>query len=105
MDIGTRMASLQTTAQMHTRPGVAAPDAAQSAASEFEEMFMSQMVNEMLSQVDIGDFGGGQAEEHWRSFLAEAFGKEIVAQSGGGITASLRGTIEAYTVAHQGKKP
>lgn len=99
MDISTNMAALQVTGAMGARPGTAEPDAAQTAAREFEAMFLSQMVDEMLSQVDIGDFGGGQAEEHWRSFLAEAFGREIAEQGGAGISSSLRGALEAYTSA------
>lgn len=96
MDIPTHMAALQVTGAQTAEPGKAAPDAAQTAAREFEAMFLGQMVNEMLSQVDIGDFGGGQAEEHWRSFMAEAFGRQIAEQGGAGIAASLRGALEAY---------
>lgn len=96
MDIATNMAALQVTGAQAAEPGKAAPDAAQSAAREFEAMFLSQMVDEMLAQVDIGDFGGGQAEKHWRSFMAEAFGRQIAEQGGAGITASLRGALEAY---------
>lgn len=96
MDIRTNMAALQVTGAQVAEPGKAAPDAARSAAREFEAMYLSQMVDEMLAQVDIGDFGGGQAEEHWRSFLAEAFGREIAEQGGAGIAASLRGALEAY---------
>lgn len=96
MDISSNMAVLQVTGAQAAEPGRVAPDAALTAAREFEAMFLSQMVGEMLSQVDIGDFGGGQAEEHWRSFMAEAFGKQIAEQGGSGIAASLRGALEAY---------
>nr|WP_274705718.1 rod-binding protein [Salipiger pentaromativorans] len=91
------MAALQVTSAQIAEPGAAAPDAPNSAAREFEAMFLTQMVDEMMKQVDIGDFGGGQAEETWRYFLAEAFGREIAEQGGAGIAASLRGALEAYT--------
>ena len=99
MDISTNMAALRASGAMTAQPGKAAPDAAKNATDEFEAMFLSQMVNEMLSQVDIGDFGGGQAEEHWRSFLADAFGREIAEQNGGGLMTSLRGALDAYAQA------
>ncbi|APZ50467.1 hypothetical protein [Salipiger abyssi] len=96
MDIKTSMAALQVTGAQHAQPGAVAPDAPASAAKEFEAMFLTQMVDEMLKQVDIGEFGGGQAEETWRYFLAEAFGREIVEQGGAGISPSLRNALAAY---------
>ena len=71
--------------------------AAHKAAREFEAMFLTQMVDEMLKEVDMGDFGGGAGADQFRFFLAEAFGKEIAAQSGTGISTSLERALVAYT--------
>lgn len=96
MDIGSKMAAHQVTAQMQARPGAVAPDAAQSAAREFEAVFLGQAVQEMLKNVDTGSFGGGHAEETWRSFLANAVAEEIAQQGTTGIAQSIERTIAAY---------
>lgn len=101
MDISgkTQIAIQQATAQVTARPGAAAPDAAQTAAREFEAMFLTQAVEQMLESVDIGDFGGGHAEETWRSFLARAYAEQIAGQGNTGIAQSVEQTIAAYRAA------
>lgn len=96
MDVKASMAALQATGKVIAQPGAAAPDAAHSAAQEFEAMFLTQMVDEMLKQVDMGEFGGGPGAEQWRYFLAEAFGKEIAAQGGAGIAQGVASALRAY---------
>lgn len=96
MDVKASMAAMQVTGAVTAKPGAAAPDAAQSAAREFEAMFLTQMVDEMLKQSDMGDFGGGPGAEQFRFFLAEAFGKEIAAQGGAGIAQSVERALRAY---------
>ena len=65
-------------------------------AKQFEEMFLAQTVDEMLKSVDIGAFGGGHAEETWRSFLARAFAEQIADQDSTGIATSVARAIGAY---------
>lgn len=65
-------------------------------AQEFEAMFLGQMVDEMLSTVDIGSFGGGHAEETWRSFLSNAIGESIAAQNSTGIARSIETAMQRY---------
>lgn len=65
-------------------------------AKKFEEMFLAQTVDEMLKSVDIGAFGGGHAEETWRSFLARAFAEQIADQDSTGIATSVARAIGAY---------
>jgi flagellar protein FlgJ len=89
----------QATAQMIARPGAAAPDAAQSAAREFEALFLTQAVEEMMRSVDVGSFGGGHAEETWRSFLAQAVADEIAAQGRTGLAQSVQSVIASYNAA------
>ncbi len=101
MDIKTTMTALQVTGAQNARPGRASPDAPSSAAREFEAMFLTEMVDEMLKEVDLGDFGGGKAAEHWRYFLAEAFGKELAEQGGAGIAQSVDATLRAYASAQK----
>jgi flagellar protein FlgJ len=89
----------QATAQMTARPGAAAPDAAQNAAREFEALFLTQAVEEMMRSVDVGNFGGGHAEETWRSFLARAVADEIAGQGRTGIAQSVQSVIASYNAA------
>lgn len=65
-------------------------------AQEFEAMFLGQMVDEMLSTVDIGSFGGGHAEQTWRSFLSNAIGESIAAQNSTGIARSIETAMQRY---------
>ncbi|MBW4961652.1 rod-binding protein [Sulfitobacter sp. CW3] len=65
-------------------------------SQDFEAMFLGQMVDEMLSTVNIGDFGGGHAEETWRSFLSDAIGRSIAEQNSTGIAKGIEAAIQRY---------
>ncbi|WP_163851542.1 rod-binding protein [Pseudooceanicola aestuarii] len=96
MDIKTAMAALQVTQAQQAQPGAAAPDAPSSAAREFEKMYLTQMFDEMLKEVDIGSLGAGTAEEHWRYFLAEATAEQLAAQGGIGLAQQVGRALDAY---------
>lgn len=52
-------------------------------AQDFEAQFISQMMENMFSTVETNsEFGGGQAEEVYRSLLVNEYGK-LVARTGG----------------------
>jgi peptidoglycan hydrolase FlgJ len=79
--------------------GVAATPSQQvpsQSAVDFEAMFLGQMVDEMLSTVNLGDFGGGHAEETWRSFLSDAIGRSIAEQNTTGIAGRIDTAIQRY---------
>ena len=76
-------------------PAGADPEA-RRAAQEFEAVFLTQVVEEMMSTVDIGSFGRGEAEDMWRGILAQSVADEIAAQGRTGIAQSVEGTIAAY---------
>ncbi|MEQ5826909.1 rod-binding protein [Sulfitobacter sp. NFXS29] len=79
------------------KPAVTQADAVTAEkAQEFEAMFLGQMVDEMLSTVDIGSFGGGHAEETWRSFLSNAIGESIAEQNSTGIARSIETAMQRY---------
>jgi peptidoglycan hydrolase FlgJ len=69
------------------------------AAFEFEVVFLSQAVEEMMRGTTAGEFGGGHGEETWRSFLARAFAEEIASHGGTGIARSIEAGIAAYGTA------
>ena len=68
----------------------------QNTAREFEAMFLSHVVEEMMKTVNIGTFGGGEAEEKWRSFLTSAIADEIAGQGNTGISQSIEAAINSY---------
>jgi Rod binding domain-containing protein len=81
------------------------PDETKESARKFEAMFLSQVVEEMIKTVDVGDYGGGEAEEKWRSFLASAVADQIALQGGTGIAQTIETAIDSYKSAQaQGGK-
>jgi peptidoglycan hydrolase FlgJ len=72
-------------------------DSISKAAKEFETVFLSQAVNSMMKDVGgDGMFGGGQAEQQWRSFLGEAYAKAISDSNTTGIAPSVEKMMRAY---------
>lgn len=69
---------------------------ARRTARDFEAVFLTQVVEEMLRTVDIGSFGGGDAEDMWRGILAQSMADQIADQGRTGIAQSVEGTIAAY---------
>lgn len=60
-------------------------------AKDFEAMFMTQMLNHMFSSVKMdGPFSGGRAEEIWRSFMINEYGKSIADAGGVGIASQIK---------------
>ena len=59
---------------------------ARKAAEEFEAFFISQTMETMFAGIDTnGPFGGGHAEEMFRSMLSQEYGKTMVRGGGVGI--------------------
>lgn len=60
------------------------------AAKEFETVFISTMLAQMTSGIKISEpFGGGHAEETWRSFLHDEYAKDMTRDGGFGISDSV----------------
>jgi Rod binding domain-containing protein len=103
MNISTKYQNLLT--DLHrargtdtVKRGEPSPEA-KKAAREFEAVFLTQAVEEMLKSVKIGDLSGGHAEETWRSFLARAYADELAAKGTTGIGKSVEHSIAAYGAA------
>ena len=59
---------------------------AYKAAQDFESVFLGQMVAQMYTGLDAkGTFGGGFAEETYRSLLYQEIGRQMSAGGGVGI--------------------
>ena len=62
------------------------PEQMRKTAQDFEASFLSQMFKPMFEGLETdGAFGGGNAEETWRSFLLDAMAKQTVKAGGIGL--------------------
>ena len=78
------------------------PDRLHKTAQEFEEVFLAQMLQPMLSGLTPEEpFGGGPGEEMWQSMLVKEYGKAIVARGGIGIADAV--VREALVAQEHGK--
>lgn len=56
-------------------------------AQDFEASFLSIMLQEMFSEVEVGaPFGGGQGEQMFKSFLSDAMAKQMAKAGGIGLS-------------------
>jgi flagellar protein FlgJ len=61
------------------------------AAEAFEAQFLSQMLTHIFEQIEVDPmFGGGSAEEMYRSLLVEQYGRQIVKAGGLGIADAVQ---------------
>ena len=66
------------------------------AAQEFEAVFISQMLTQMWAGVETNEmFGGGHAEDIYRSLLIDEYGKVIARQGGLGIADHVKAEMLA----------
>lgn len=60
-------------------------------AKEFEAVFLTQMLSHMFSQIETNEiFGGGHAEDTFRTFLMDEYGKVLSNAGGIGITEQVQ---------------
>lgn len=65
-------------------------------AKEFEALFLSQFVDQVMSTVEVKSSGGGQGAEMWRSFLSQAIADQLVEQGGLGLKTNVEQMLAAY---------
>lgn len=62
-----------------------------TAAKEFESIFVAQMLQQMFKDIPTdGIFGGGHAEETWRSLLVQEYGNAVTKAGGIGIADAVQ---------------
>ena len=71
-------------------------------AKEFETLFLTQFVDEMMKTVDLNAATGGRDMNMWRSFMSEAMAKSLVDQGGLGLATSVEQMMSAYKQAGSG---
>ena len=70
------------------------PVKARAAAEKFEAFFLSQFLDSMFAGVRTdGMFGGGNAENFYRSMMTQEYGKTIAAAGGVGIADAVYRSI------------
>jgi peptidoglycan hydrolase FlgJ len=59
-------------------------------AQSFEASFLTTMLQNMFKQVDTSPpFSGGEGEDMWKSFLAEAMAKDMAKHGGVGVSKAV----------------
>jgi flagellar protein FlgJ len=72
--------------QTKTQPGGVDEKSVRTTAESFESFFVGQMLEYMTEGMKPDEeFGGGHAEEMWRSMMNQEYGKQIVKSGGLGI--------------------
>ena len=72
------------------------PEAVRQAAEDFEAVFVSQMLAPIFATIKTDTvFGGGPAEDIYRSLLVEEYGKSIARAGGIGIADQVQREILA----------
>jgi Rod binding domain-containing protein len=61
-------------------------------AQSFEASFLSVMIGQMFEGVNTADsaFGGGEGEQAFKSFMAEAMAKQVVRSGGIGLSTRVQ---------------
>lgn len=67
---------------------------AADAATEFESVFISEMLKPMFEEIKVdGMFGGGRGEEIFRGLLVQEYGKMIAHEGGVGLSSQIKEQI------------
>lgn len=82
-------------------PVRSAPPGAARVARDFESVFLTRVVEEMLA-TSQGMFGNGPADGMWRGVMARAVADGIARGGGVGIAPSVESSIAAYGAARDG---
>lgn len=80
-------------AMLHAKEGLTQKKLSEidAAAKDFEAMFISEMLGNMFESVGVDPmFGGGNAEETWRSMMVEEYGKQLASTGGIGLSADIK---------------
>lgn len=83
-------AAMMTTPKMPKPPPGGDVERIRKVAEDFEAVFLSQMLKPMFANLGAEKpFGGGTAEDMWRSLQVDEFGKAISRKGGIGIADNI----------------
>lgn len=93
MLLSTQLAPLSLIAPVNANMNAPSKQQAkiESAAQDFEAVFISEMLKPMMESVEVDDmFGGGKGEEIFRGIMIQELGKSIAKQGGFGLSAQVK---------------
>jgi len=90
MDIAARSLSPDILRSAPSAPVGDTREKIAATAKDFEASFLSIMFGQMFQGVEAGEFGGGQGETMFRSFLMDAFAKQTARTGGVGLADSVQ---------------
>ena len=82
--------------------GLKQADEIDRVAQDFEAVFMSEMIRPMFDTVEVDStFGGGRAEEIFKSMMINEYGKTLAANGGVGLADQVK---ESLIALQEGRK-
>jgi Rod binding domain-containing protein len=86
VDFGTSLNSIGSASSAHAEASLKVKSKAKESAQSFESMFLSNMFQQMFTNIDgDGPFGGSGSLKIWRSFMTDQFAKSFVKAGGIGL--------------------
>ncbi len=83
-DVGKRLNALMSSGEKNEKK-------IDAVAQDFEAVFLTQMVKHMYEGVDVDkNWGGGSAEETFRTLLFDEYGKSFAKAGGVGVAAAIK---------------
>lgn len=89
--------------QVQAGGGAPASPEAERVAREFEAVFLSTVIEQMLKTGQPDTFGGGHAEEMWRSVMARAYADQVAATGGIGLAGAVSESITSAGTAYRSR--
>ena len=94
IDIGASLSSVSTASSAQAEAALKVKGKAKASSQNFEAMFLSNMFQQMFTNIDgDGPFGGSGALKIWRSFLTDQFAKSFAKAGGIGIAPKVYDTL------------
>jgi len=94
VDLGASLASVADAANAQAQSALKGKGKAKEAAQNFEAAFLSNMFQEMFTDIDgDGPFGGSGALKVWRSFMTDQYAKAFAKVGGIGIAPMIYNEI------------
>jgi Rod binding domain-containing protein len=92
VDFGASLSSIG--AATSAQANAALKSKSKSAAQNFESMFLSNMFQQMFTNIDgDGPFGGSGALKIWRSFMTDQYAKSFAKTGGIGVAGMVYDTL------------
>jgi Rod binding domain-containing protein len=99
VDFGASLNSIGSASSAHAQNALNVKGKAKEAATNFESMFLSNMFQQMFTDMDgDGPFGGSGALKIWRSFMTDQYAKSFAKAGGIGLAPKVYDAL----LKHQG---